>query len=340
MFLLQLLISQLWAVQTESLGNFNIQGFSLSSVFTQQEPAVRSFQLERSYLSFVWQKEASLKAYFDVGTSDLVPRPIWYSPKESSDLRITKAMIEAKTGYVNVLFGLIPLRFGFAQFLDPNFWYLPSPQINDRKIVVERDYGLGFVFERDGYYAQLSFHNGEAGNDEDGRMWVTSSMGYFRRQSWGFNLSGQTGYTEVIATSKSTAEVGGLVWDPNSPARLRMGEFSVYYVGMRYHFLALLGQGQSLSDSKTGDFRWIRIEALAPLGNGDLRTLIRVEENHLDLHRPETRYNSATLGLSTESEDRLAQWILAYTANFEKPSTHNDEIRLSVRLSSEILSND
>ncbi len=67
------IISQLWALQVESLGTVELKEFSLNPSFRTQEPDSQGFDLEKSYFTMKWTKDKSVFGILQIGSQDMVP---------------------------------------------------------------------------------------------------------------------------------------------------------------------------------------------------------------------------------------------------------------------------
>jgi hypothetical protein len=328
-----------WA-DGEQMGSFRFSEFSLSPRVQVQEPSQGGFELKESWIGFEWSRDQSLNSLsgeFSFGTGDLVAPAIWY-PAKALQVELVTAALQAKTQYIDVRAGLIPVTNGYEGSVPEWELMLPETRTRNHRWFTRRDFGVEFKTERKPYVARVSIHNGESAANADQNMWVTGMWSYLNSSGFGLLTTAEVGRTDARSTANSTAPtpLEGFDFDPLLAAKIRHGTLAVYRKWNRHLVLAEMGRGEILQSDQKHPFGWGHLDVSANLG-GDLNVLLRYEQSQPNLNLSTALVKSTGMGLSISSKDRLSAVTIWANHHEQNPERQDDEALLIFRLNSNYL---
>ena len=336
-FLLLTMISQLALAEGEQMGTFRFSEFSLSPRLRIEEPSQGGFELHQSWIGFEWKRDERLSGEMSFGTADLVAPAIWYPTKEG-DLALVQAALKARTPYMDIRAGLLPIPNGYEGSVPEWELSLPETRVRRHRWFTKRDIGVELRAETKPWLTSVTVYNGESGANLDQKVWATALWRYLNPEGMGALATATVGRTDARSTTLSTAGSAdeGFVFNPGEASKSRQGTLALYRRWGRHLVLAEIGKGEILQlDDKHG-FNWGHFDMCANLG-GDLNLLFRFEQSQSDLSDRETIVRSTGLGFSVSSSDRLSSVTLWGNKNAESPERLDDELLLMFRLNSNFL---
>lgn len=338
-----LLVSQFFtqfaSARGEQMGEFSFSEISLSPRAVVREPSQGGFTLEESWLSIDWRRDENLRGEISFGTSDLIRPALFYTPT-TDQISLVEAFLEARTQWVDVRAGLLPIATSYENSVPEWEWYLPATRVRERAWFTRRDIGVQLEVRKRPYLTQLSIYNGEGSANLDKKIWYSGLWSYQDGKGWGATLTASVGKTSRESTDPGTganaAATEGFVFDPLKASQIRYANLAVFKKWLRSIVLAEYGRGDVEQDDTKNPFQWGHFDVSYNLG-GDLNLLARFEQSQSDLKRAETRVNSTSLGFTVSSSDRLSSVTFIGTSNKEKVEVPSDELHLIFRLNSNVL---
>lgn len=233
----------------DRLGKLELDEIILRPELRFIEPFEGEFALEYATVGVLWTLDGNFSARLRWGPLAQVNTPVIYSPDASPESwGVYEAFGQFQGTYGRLRAGLIPLDFGLEGKLQENRLDFPRAMPFRLGIVGLRDLGLSYYVGHNGYYTQMTVHNGEGGANKDGRMWYGANWGWENSRNIHVGLSGQTGSTEKESTQTSTAELAG--FDPQREAHWRQGMFFVHWYPRRWDFRLGVFAGEREQDEK------------------------------------------------------------------------------------------
>jgi hypothetical protein len=319
----------------EQMGTFRFSDFSLSPRLRTQEPSSGGFELKESWIGFEWKRDESLSGEISFGTADLIEPAIWY-PTQTGQLQLALAAVQAKTPYMDIRAGLLPIPVGYEGTFPEWEWSLPETYVRSKRWFTRRDYGVELKTETKPWLATVTVYNGESGANLDQKMWVAGQWRYLNSEGIGILATAQVGRTDVQSTTSSTASSEGFNFDPTDTAKIRHGTLAFFRKWKRHLVLLEGGRGEILQKDEKNPFAWGHLDICANLG-GDLNLLFRYEHAQPNTKEASTVVKSTGLGISVSSADHLSMVTLWANKITQDPETPDDQALLIFRLNSNFL---
>ena len=328
----------LWAAETERLGRFEISEFSLSPRLRLQEPGTGGFELSESWIGFEWTRDEDVRGVLKLGSSDLSAPAIWYTPQVRPSFGVSEAWMEGRSLYGDVRAGLLVVPQGFEGISPEWDSVLPETRARRKSWFVKRDFGLQFRWQRPHWDTSITVHNGESGDNLDGKYWVSGHWRYKDSDGNGALATAGVGQTKSIATSGSNAALpeNGFVFDPNADAKIRQTSLAIFRENKRNLFLIEAGKGEILQNEETNSFFWGHCDLVWNWG-GDASLLARYEQDQPNQKDSSTIVKSSGLGFSLSSHDNLQSLTVFANHIEEKPEVPSDELWMIFRIHSSFL---
>ncbi|MCB0385757.1 MAG: outer membrane beta-barrel protein, partial [Bdellovibrionales bacterium] len=294
------------------------------------------FNLRESLLGFRWSLDHSLGAKIALGSLSLLNVPIHFDAAPSDELGIVEAYGEYTAPYGAFRFGLIPLEYGVEGKTREGDLQLPRSLMYSHRVIGLRDYGMRFLTEHKGYYTRMTVHNGEGGENLDGRVWFTASWGWTDHEKVDFGFSGRTGTTKPASTSLSGDTLAGV--DPNLEAKWRMGTTYIHWAPHRWTVTLSGTWGEVEQDKKKGkkfltgyfDLGYDLTPNFGVLGRFDY-----FDPNDKAKKDGQREISLAWVWRSREGNSRL--YFIGTKVEEEGPKVNNDEFRLIWQLTPQSL---
>lgn len=319
------------------MGSFRFSEFSLSPRAKVQEPSSGGFELKESWIGFEWQRDESLSGEISFGTADLIAPAIWYGTQKTG-LQLVHAVVQAKTPYVDVRAGLLPIPVGYEGSFPEWELSLPETYVRSHRWFTRRDYGVEFKTMTKPWMSSFTLHNGESAENLDQKMWAAGQWRYLNPEGVGILFTGQVGRTDPVSTMGSPAATPteGFLFDSSDTAKFRHGTLALFRKWKRHLVLLEGGRGEILQKDEKNPFAWGHLDICANLG-GDLNLLMRYEHVQSNTKDAETVVKSTGLGFSVSSSDRLSMVTLWANKITEATEVPNDQALLIFRLNSNFL---
>lgn len=319
------------------MGTFRFSEISLSPRARVEEPSQGGFELQQSWIGFEWKRDESLSGEISFGTADLIAPAIWY-PTKAGDMALVHAALKAKTPFLDIRAGVLPVPNGFEGAFPEWELLLPETRIRRHRWFTKRDVGVEFKAETKPWLTSLTVHNGESGGNLDQKVWATGLWRFQNSQGYGALATASVGRTDARSTTSSTANSAdeGFFFDPAEASKIRQGSFALYRRWGRHLLLAEVGKGEILQLDEKHAFVWGHADVCANLG-GDLNLLLRYEQSQANTQNRDTIVKSSGLGFSVSSKDRLSSITLWGNKNNQSPEKQDDELLLVFRLNSNFL---
>jgi hypothetical protein len=320
----------------EQLGTLEVEDLTLRAAGLVREGQYAEFNLRESIVGFRWTLDRSLQAKIALGSLSLLNVPARFAATSSQDLGMVEAYGEYLSPYGEFRMGLIPLEHGLGGLAREADLQLGRSLIYSRRVVGLRDYGASFHTEHKGYYTRMTIHNGEGGENLDGRMWMTAHWGWTDHEKVNVGFSGTTGTTKPLSTSTSGDTLAGV--NHTLEAKWRMGTGFAHWAPHRWN-VALSGSwGEVEQDNKLGrkfisgsfDLGYDLTPNFGFLGRFDYfdpNDKVRVDG--------EKEISVAWVWRSREGNSRL--YAVATRIEEEGPRINNDEFRLIWQMTPESL---
>lgn len=205
----------------ERLGQLEVEDLTLRPRFAVEEPSDGSFDIGESTLGFRWSLIDNFSSVFRLGSRQLINPVARFSDSVADELTLIEGYISWVSNYGELRMGLLPLQFGVeGDKLERELRFSRS-LLFEQRIVGLRDLGLSYRIDFNGYFTGFTIHNGEGGEDRDGRVWYTAEWGWSDERKFQLGIAGQTGTTKPIATSTSADTLAQV--DPTREALWRLG---------------------------------------------------------------------------------------------------------------------
>lgn len=323
------------AEELERLGRFEISEFALSPRLRMQEPGQGGFELSQSWIGFEWSRDEFVRGVLKLGSSDLSAPVIWMSPQTRPSFGVSEAWMEGRSFYGDVRAGLLSIPQGFEGVAPEWASVLPETRTRRESWFIKRDFGLQFLWKTKGWDTSMAVHNGESGDNADGRYWVTSHWQYRGPNGGGALLTAAVGETRDLSTSLSTAPLAknGFVFDPNADAKIRHASLSLFQEARRNLLLIEAGRGEILQNDERRPFHWGHLDWVANWG-GDFSFLFRYEQNQANEKDASSLVRSAGAGFSISSRENLQSLTVFGQRIEENPDLPSDELWLIFRIHS------
>ena len=195
----------------ETLGQFSIDNIFISTGIDFIDSHKGNFDLQDSSMSFLWTKEKSLSGIVRLGSQSLMNPPAIFKSQVLDELGTYEAYVQYEgVIYGRLRMGLIPIEFSIEGRTQEYQMDLPRSLLFSQRIIGLRDYGLSYFIENQGFYTQLAVHNGEAGENLDGRVYYTASWGWSDQHRMDIGISGHTGVSQPESTLLQSSNLGGV----------------------------------------------------------------------------------------------------------------------------------
>ena len=195
--------------------------------YFSQESKGGEFSFNDSQVSFDWIKDEHVSAHIAIGS--LLERSIpaiYLETKPPDQLGFIEAYAQYTGIYGHIRAGLVPLGFGSSGLEKNHDRIWPKPMIFAERIVGERDYGVSFFTENNGYFTEFTLHNGEVDQQpNDGNLWLTTRWGWANERQLQIQVSGQAGRTDGVSTALGSTTLAG--WDRTKSAAWRFANLAV-----------------------------------------------------------------------------------------------------------------
>ncbi|MCB0412505.1 MAG: outer membrane beta-barrel protein, partial [Bdellovibrionales bacterium] len=210
--------------------------------------------------------------------------------------------------------------------------YFPRSLLFEQGVVALRAVGVEFETSHNGFFTSLAVHNGEAGEVEDHRTWVTAKWGWQDRNKLRLGFSGQTGSTEPTATSSSTATVKLGNADFAQDALWRIGSLFVHWHPSDFQMFLEFHKGEVVqSEVLQGRFVGAHLDLIWQFTER-WKVMGRWDQFDLNSKVAGDVQKLATLGVSFSNNTHTSEVFLYASKNIEEVDLPNDELRLQWRL--------
>jgi hypothetical protein len=238
----------------EQVGLFKMDSIFLRPELMMSEDKGGDFGLSDSSAAFEWRKDKKLSAYFEIGNERNRNLPIYYNNTEVEDrLNFTKAYAEYEGVYGTIQLGLVPLNFGYDGQIRNEDRIFSRSLVFSEKMIGLADKGLSFSTENNGYYTQITAHNGEIDTESDGRLWVTGNWGFTNQRHIRAQMSLQTGSVKgKVSDEAPSNDKLGIVSGENE--KWRSGLLFVNWFDRNWNVVLQTGGGNFEQRSATGNY--------------------------------------------------------------------------------------
>ncbi len=212
----------LLAEAAEKLGKFDIDDITLRPRMYVQEEQNSGFGLGESSIGFYWKKDETLSTHWRIGPRFLLNTPAFFGDADTSakDVATLEAYGEWAGVYGKLRLGLLPVDFGIEGRKKESELLFPRSFIFEERWVNLRDVGINYEIENNGYYTELTIHNGEGLDNPDQRVFVTSRWGWTDFENLDVGFSAHTGTTKPESTSLAKTHLAAFDKDEKSLLRI------------------------------------------------------------------------------------------------------------------------
>lgn len=232
----------------EKLGRVELTDVLVKPTFLLEEPQEGEFQFNESSLEFSWYLENQFQAVVRLGSVSLRNPMARFDGPVTEDLGLIEGYAQFSSVYGQVRAGLIPLQYGAEGAMNEREIYFQRSLLIQNRVLPLRDIGFEYSVQHNGYFSDLKVHNGEAGDNTDGRMWVTGNWGWKDREKFKVGLAGLTGTTKPLATSASGDTLANV--DPLKASKWRMGTAFVQWFPSEWKTVLEWTMGEVEQDDK------------------------------------------------------------------------------------------
>jgi len=189
-----ILCAPLWALANqEHLGELKLSDFLLESVYSSETSFYeRGFSLGRSYLGATWNLNSLVSGKISFGSKKILVVPARYGA-ESRQLGIVEGFAQVDTPLGRVRAGLQPIPFGYEGGMSESEYVFYPTLLYQNRLLLRRDYGVSYFISYNDFNTYFTVHNGEAGEDQDERYWVTGRWSWSGPAKSEVGVSGTTG---------------------------------------------------------------------------------------------------------------------------------------------------
>jgi hypothetical protein len=311
--------------KSEMIGTLSVSDLLIQPRFISTEDTTRNFDLGHSYLFLTWKMNKELSAHFGIGRQELVNHNTRlavnvHNAADYKDFGFFEAYGQADTKYGTLRAGLIPLSFGWEGLHPESEWIFPRTLFyggEDDTYLTQnfglRDYGVSYFVSYRDFFTQTTVHNGENGQDLDGRLWATAIVGWH-------NKSGLEGGLSMS---------NGKYKDGTLGPELDFA-YSNAFFGFHYNDLMLLGEGTlgQVEDATPGvekkRFWDYHADASHPLTKG-VALLYRFEMYEPDTTVGGDRVQRNIIGFSFSNELRTSNLYVWGIKNKEAGNDINND---------------
>lgn len=334
-FLFLLSASATSAQEMDRLGRFEISEFALSPRLRAQEPGQGGFELSQSWIGFEWTRDEMVRGVLKLGSSDLSQPVIWNSPETRPSFGVSEAWMEGRSQYGDMRAGLLAVPQGFEGLAPDWASVLPETRARRKSWFIKRDFGLQLWWRTRGWETSIAVHNGESGENKDGKYWASAHWQFKNSSGYGALMTASSGQTKPESTGASVASnaENKFVFVKNENAKLRQGSVAIFRDLRRSLFLLEVGKGEILQNEEKNSFVWGHMDIVWNMG-GDLSLLFRYEQNQPNQKDADTVVKIPGLGLSYSSSDNLQSLTAFYSRLHETPEVPSDEFWLIFRIHS------
>ena len=179
---------------SEQIGELKVSDFFAEPTFTTDSPGggTTGFSIGRSYLGVQWTQDNVISAKVLVGPKSLLVIPSREGPDDKS-LGIVEGYGQADTAYGLFKMGMIPVLFGYEGAISEGESAFTNSLMYQQRLVLKRDLGASYSMRLGDAESFMAVHNGEAGPDQDSRLWMTARFSLHGAASSQVGVSGQTG---------------------------------------------------------------------------------------------------------------------------------------------------
>jgi hypothetical protein len=319
------------ASAVETLGHLYVQDVLVRPYFEVAQPEGGNFSLGESSFALQWSNDELFSSYIMIGQRSLINQEGMYVTTDNdhpNEFTFVEAYGQASGSYGQFRLGMIPIEYGAEGQLRESELIFPRSLIFERGIVGLRDLGASYAIQNEGFFTRVVVHNGEAGENTDGRLWYTGAWGWSNENNFQVGAMGSTGSTTPASTLNSTYSVAG--FDPTRNSKWRLfGGFLKWYP-KNWKFL-LEGTGGELLQGGLQKFYVGHFDAIYDFSQM-FSGLLRYDELNPNSTptNDHTRYLSAGVAFRT-AHDTMAIYFIA-TEVFEQGHANSNQFRLVLRL--------
>ena len=216
-----------------------------------------------------------------MGLSKANESPGIFQSTVSDEWGIYEAYAQYRGSYGRLRAGLIPIEYGVEGRLQEYQLDFSRSLIFSQRIVGLRDYGLSYFIENQRFYTRLAVHNGEAGQNLDGKVYYTAAWGWSNQHHIDIGVSGHTGEAKPESTLLQSSSFAGV--DLSLKSRWRMGGPYLHWYPNNWDFLIEYMQGSldQKKNSKVGPFGSGHVDLSYTM---DRSVKLMARYDHLDPH--------------------------------------------------------
>lgn len=197
--------------EREQLGEFRWADFLVEPSFRHFEANRRTgvsetgFSLGNTYFSAEWNLDRKVSGRLQVSSLELLKRPSWTTASTTQDFGFSEAYAEIHHSYARLRAGLLPVKFSLEGSTPENELWFPRGFLYEDRVFPMRDIGVQLLVRHRDFFLDTTIHNGEAGTDQDQRVFNTVRIG------WGgvgsgltAGISGSSGYYKSSGSALDT----------------------------------------------------------------------------------------------------------------------------------------
>ena len=312
----------------ETVGTFSVDSVVLRPTYFSQEEQGGQFSLGDSEIGVLWRKNRHWSAHFDLGDTAYRNLPIYYNNGvNETQFGLVDGYAEYDGIYGRVRAGLIPIDFGYEGVLDDAHRYFLYSQSIANRLVALRDEGVSFYTEHNGYFTELTVHNGSVDQSNGGDPWVTGDWGWSDSRTIRTMLSLQTGLVPAGLTTNDTA-IDVANFQPGVTARVRNGAAFVEYTPLYWDVVAEIGGGEIVQNNKTGRYDYDLLQTIHDFSR-NLAVGARYDYYDSDMGISGQAQTEFTALLMLKSDDASSNLIIEGTKHiYETNQIHDDQLRV------------
>ncbi len=314
------------AQASEKIGTFSIEALYLRPTFTSNEVEGGEFGLSESQFALKWSRDKNISAYVSIGSELERNLPVYYQTVPEDKIGFVEAYASYQGVYGEVRAGLVPIGFGYDGVVKSHERYFNRAQIYSERIIGLTDMGVSFWTSHNGYYTQLTVHNGEIDTPSDGRVWTSGHWGYTNDRNMRVQLSMQSGFVKSAVSTGSNNTIAGVV--NSETTKWRNGAFFINWYPRNWNVVAQFAAGEAIQDGNKGRYSSEMAE-VSHFFSKNFGVGFRYDALDPDGDLTGDRQTDTSLLLVAKTDDSTSAVFLLATKSVEQSlEVPNDQLRL------------
>ena len=317
-------------VVSEDIGELKIHDLLLRPYFMLGEGKQSNFSIGESSFALRWELEKKFAGVVRIGPESLINPSAHFVKTVPDEVTLVEAFAEYNDVYGRFRMGRLPVEFGLEGRKWERELVFPRSLLFQNRAMMLRDMGVAYDISQNNWYTGFVIHNGNSGDNTDGRTWYTARWGY-KSDDFEIGATGQTGSTLPDATVASGDTLAGV--DTSKAAKWRLAGLYGTVSSKKWEWSLESYMGELEQDLTSTKFATGHTD-LSYMWTKRFSTHVRYDFFDPDLELYGDQQKAASLALQFSNNSHSSNLILVGTKSFgELHTTRNDEIRLIWSLS-------